>query len=255
MWPCEFAKRGYSCQFCYSGGVAEHLARKHKPEPQLPTAKDVAEITDYAVNKEKTAKFIEITGGSTFNSQAECGVIKNILAEVDSTVGLKNLQGEVLVYTTPPSDPEQVDQVFAAGADRVICSLEVQDEALAEAITPGKIKFVGREKQLNCLKYISKQYGPNRACSNFVIGLEPLDSLLQGAEALAVEGIVPLASVWIPFGRPVMGKMQAPNLDFYRRVKERFAEIYVKYGIEPPGDAGFNVCMDRDVWVHRSEVT
>lgn len=254
LWACDYARAGYPCQFCYSGGVFEQLARKKKPNPPVPTTRDVAEITDYAVNKEKTAKYLQLTGGSTMDPQAECRIIKDYLDEIDSVTGLRNIRGEVLVYTTPPSDPKVVDQVFYAGADRIACSLEVWDEELAKTITPGKSKFTGRKRHLDCLKYISREYGPNKACSSFVVGVEPVESFLEGAEYLATEGIVAIASIWIPFGRSVMGKVQAPGLDYYRKVKEGLADIYVKYGIEPPGGIGFNVCLCRDTWNHKAEI-
>jgi hypothetical protein len=254
LWPCHFAKLGHACQFCYSGGVAERLAKRKKPEPPVPTPRDVAEIVDFAVSKEKSARHIQITGGSTMNTQAECRMIVEYLSEIDRVVGVKNIPGEILVYTTPPQDPTEVDQVFAAGADRVACSMEVWDEELAKIITPGKARFTGRDRHVRCLTYIAEKYGPNRACTSFVVGVEPAESYLAGAEYLAQRGIVPIASIWIPFGRPVMGKMEAPGLEYYRRVKEGLAEIYEKYGIEPPGSVGLNVCLCRDVWNHRLEI-
>jgi len=254
LWPCELARAGYSCQFCYTGGISEQLAKKHKQEPTVPTPRDVAEIVDYAVTKEKMAKYIQITGGSTMNPRAECRRIKEILDETNSLVGLKNISDEILVFTTPPSDPKMLDQVFAAGASRVACSLEVWDENLAREITPGKVKFTTRKRHMDALRYIAKEYGPNKACSTFVVGLEPVDSFLEGAESLAREGIVSIASLWIPFGRPVMGNAKAPGLDYYQRMKVGLAEIYEKYGIVPPGGAGFNTDIDKDIWNHRNEL-
>jgi hypothetical protein len=169
-------------------------------------------------------------------------------------VGLNNIPGEVLVYTTPPANPEAVDQVFEAGASRIACSLEVWSEELGQTITPGKRKFSGSQRYLDCLKYIARKYGPNKACSSFVVGIEPVDSYLEGAEYLAAYGIVPIASIWIPFGRPVMGRMKPPGLHYYRKVKEGLAEIYAKYRVEPPGSIGLNVCVCRDIWNHRSEI-
>ncbi len=254
LWPCEIARAGYACQFCYTGGISEQKAKKHKAEPRMPTFRDAAEIVDYAVNKEKMAEYIQITGGSTMNPQAECDTISQLLKEIDSVAGLKNLRGEVIVFTTPPTDPKMLDQVFDAGADRVACSLEVWDEKLAQIITPGKVKFTSRKRHVDALKYVAKEYGPNKACSTFVVGLEPVESFLQGAEALARDGIVAMASLWIPFGRPVMGSAKAPGLEYYQRVKQGLAEIYEKYGIVPPGGAGFNVDIDKDIWQHREEV-
>jgi hypothetical protein len=49
-------------------------------------------------------------------------------------------------------------------------------------------------------------------------------------------------------GKPVQGSMKAPGVDFYRRVKELFAELYLKYNLEPTPCKGLNVCVERDIW-------
>lgn len=71
-----------------------------------------------------------------------------------------------------------------------------------------------------CTFFIAQTFGKYKACSNFIIGLEPVESVLEGAEFLAKHGIVPIASVWIPFGRRVNGFMQAPPLPYIQAVKE-----------------------------------
>jgi hypothetical protein len=255
LWPCQYAQAGHACQFCYSGGLFERLARKGKPLPPMPSPRDAAEMAHYAFTVEHTAKHIQLTGGSTMNAQGECAVIMGFLNEIDRVVGIENIPGEILVYTTPPSDPTEVDQLFSAGADRIVCSLEVWDDQLARVITPGKWKFAGRQRFLDCLRYVAKRYGPNRACSSFVIGLEPVESVLEAARTLASEGIVPIASIWLPFGRPVQGRMQTPDLDYYRKIKEGLAGVFETYGIVPPGSNGLNVCLCRDVWNHLADLS
>lgn len=254
LWPCDYACSGYPCQFCYSGGMFWELTRKKKALPTIPTPRDVAEIIDFTIIKNKYARSIQLTGGSTFNTQAECSIIKKYLDEINLVVDRNNIPGEILIYTTPPNDSKEIDQLFLAGATRIACSLEVWDKELAKKITPGKIKFAGRNRYLDCLEYISGKYGRNKACSSFVIGIEPPESFLEGAEYLASKGIVPVASVWIPFGKPVLGKMKAPDLNFYHKVKQGLAKIYFKYSIEPPGGSGLNVCMCRDTWNHKEEI-
>ena len=248
LWPCEYACAGEPCQFCYSGGVFESLARRRKPLPKVPTPMDVAEIVHYAVAETGYCDSIQITGGSTFNSEQERNLIESYLQAINTKVGKENIKGEILLYITPPETPGVVDSYFTLGADRVACSLEVWDEQLAGIITPGKIKFTTRQRHLEALEYIAEKYGPNKAFSNFIIGLEPLESLMEGAEYLSSKGIIPTASVWIPFGRPVMGSMKTPNLDFFRKVKEGFAHLYRKYNLEPAGASGINVCIERDIW-------
>ena len=119
---------------------------------------------------------------------------------------------------------------------------------------PGKMKYTGRKRHLDALEYIAAKYGKNTACSNFIVGLEPAESMLEGAAYLAAKGIVPIASAWIPFGRPVLGSMKAPGLDFYGKVKVGLAAIYERYGIVPRGGTGLNVCMCRDIYRQRDSI-
>ncbi len=253
LWKCDYAIAGDPCQYCYSGGELDHLTRRKKELPVYPSPEDIAEIVEYAVIKEGYVDSIQITGGSTFNVQAECDRITAILDAINLRVGRANIPGEILIYTTPPKNPQMVDQLFEAGADRISMSLEIWDEELARKIMPGKTKFTGRQRHLDALEYVALKHGKGKACSNFIIGLEPADSLLEGANYLASRGIVPIASVWIPFGRPVLGSMKAPDLGYYQKIKNGLSDIYCKYGLIPPGGKGLNVCMCRDIYLQNQK--
>jgi hypothetical protein len=254
LWVCEYAKAGYPCQFCFPGAFTHKLVNDGNLDPQFPDARDVAEVVHFAVNTEQVARFVQITGGSSMNPLAECRQVAEILNAIDGMAGLENIQGEILIYTSPPEDPKTVDIIFESGADRIACDIEVWDETLVKTICPGKDKFTGRKRQLKTLEYIAEKYGPNKACSAFIVGVEPAESFLSAAQYLAERGIIPIASIWIPHGKPVLGKTKAPGLDFYRRLKENLADIYIKYNCEPPGNEGFNVCLCRDVWNHRETI-
>lgn len=247
LWPCEFGAAGKPCEFCFSGAEFETLAAKKKPLPKAVLPTDVAEIVKYAFDH-VGCNSIQITGGSTFCGKTEATHIKAYLSAICEHVGLERVTGDLLLYITPPEHNELIDEYFSMGATRIACSIEVWDEMRAEVITPGKMQFTTRRRHLDALNYISEKYGPGKAFSNFIIGIEPFESLKEGAVYLAERGIIPTASIWMPMGRPVMGTMQAPNLDFYRRVKDLFAELYQKYHLEPAGCRGLNVCMERDIW-------
>ena len=247
LWPCEYACAGKPCQYCFSGGQFEALARRHKPMPFIPTPEDVAEVINYAVEHDGVSS-VQITGGSTFDERTEERFITAYLEAINGRVGRDRLTGEILLYITPPKEREVIDRYFEMGADRIACSLEVWDDRLAEVITPGKREFTTKRRHLDTLTYIAEKYGPGRAFSNFIIGLEPFEILKEGAEYLAERRVIPSASVWMPFGKPVMGSMKPPNLSYYRQVKELFGELYIKYGLEPAGGCGLNVCVERDIY-------
>ena len=94
---------------------------------------------------------------------------------------------------------------------------------------------------------IQLDVGQSRGFSNFLIGLEPFESLKSGAQYLAQRGILPTASIWMPLGKPVLGSIKLPDVDYYSRVIELFAELYQKYSLAPPDSSGLNVCLEMDI--------
>jgi len=247
LWVCEYALSGKACEFCFSGDAFQSMAAKGKKLPKPAKASDVAEIVEYGISNVGCSS-VQITGGSTHNGQAEAENILNYLTEIMKLAGRENIKGEVLLYITPPSDIGIIDTYFENGADRIACSLELWDEDKARLVTPGKIELTTRKQHLDALGYVSEKYGPGKAFSNFIIGIEAFETLKKGAEYLSERGIMPSASIWMPMGRPVQGTMKAPALSYYRKVKELFAELYQKYGLEPVANAGLNVCIERDIW-------
>jgi hypothetical protein len=246
LWPCEYAAAGHKCEYCFSGDVFEELARKGKTQPKPADAADVAEIVASALRLD-SCNCAQLTGGSTFDGKKEAVFLNSYLEAIaEKTADLK--LEEMLLYITPPKDTSIIDGYFARGASRIACSLEVADADLAKRITPGKIAFSTRQRHLDILEYTAKTFGPGTAFSNFIIGLEPFESLAAGAKELAERGIMPTASVWMPMGRPVLGSMTPPDVEYYRRVKELFADLYTRYNLEPPKTNGLNVCIERDIW-------
>ena len=253
LWPCEYAMEGKPCQYCFSGGQFEALARRSKPMPFIPSPQDVAEVVNYAIKNDRVDS-IQITGGSTFKSEDEERHITAYLTALRELVGRDSIKGEVLLYITPPENTEVIDRYFELGADRIACSLEIWDDARAKEIMPGKREFTTKKRYLDALEHITEKHGAGKAFSNMIIGLESLDTLREGATYLAERGIIPSASVWMPFGKPVMDSMKPPNVDYYRAVKEMFAELYVKYDLKPAGGCGLNVCIESDIrnWAVRA---
>ncbi|HML48385.1 MAG TPA: radical SAM protein, partial [Clostridia bacterium] len=193
LWPCEFGAAGKPCQFCFSGADFENLAKRKLPLPGALPAADVAEIVTYAAER-VGVRCVQLTGGSTFDGKAEAQHIRAYLQALSSIPAVR----ELLLYVTPPKDFSVIDAYFALGASRIACSLEVWDLALAREITPGKIAYTTRERHLDALSYISETYGPGKAFSNFIIGIEGLETLKEGAAELARRGVLPSASVWMP---------------------------------------------------------
>ena len=255
LWPCQFAMGGQPCEFCYQGNMTWAMKQAGQPMPRIALPDDVAEAVEYCVRNDGV-RDVQLTGGSEVDSaRGEVPLVSKILAAIDRRVGLDNIPGEIYVYTSAPKDPTAVDALFEAGVDRVAYDLNVWDEAIFEKACPGISQHVGRQQQLRALEYAAQRHGPNKICSAFVIGLEPLESLLAGAEYVARRGIVPLFSLWLPHFLPVRGSTTPPGLDYYRRARQGFAELFARYNLEPPGASGLNVCMCRDLFTHQQSAS
>jgi len=247
LWACEYATEGKPCEFCFSGADFQNLSHKGKKIPDAAKAADIVEIIEYAKTNIGCCG-IQITGGSTLDGKSEIENIKSYLQAISENIDKDCVCGEKLLYITPPSDVSVVDDYFALGASRIACSLELWDEERAKTVTPGKIELTTRKRHLEVLEYIAQKYGAGKAFSNFIIGIEEYDTLEAGATYLAERGVMPTASVWMPMGRPVLGSMQAPDIDYYKRVKDLYARLYTKYNLEPTCSRGLNVCVERDIW-------
>jgi hypothetical protein len=246
LWHCEYAAAGAPCQFCFSGAYFEECANRNEPQPSAVPASDVAEIVRYAVLND-SVNSVQITGGSTFSGEREHRYIVrylNAIAECGA-----DLTGEILLYITPPKNNGYIDDYFALGADRIACSIEVWDTERANIITPGKMQFTTRERHLNALTYIAEKFGANRAFCNFIIGIESVETLKEGATWLAERGIIPSASVWMPMGRPVAGSVETPDIEYFRRVIEMLSGLYTRYKLSPAGGCGLNVCIEKDIFL------
>jgi hypothetical protein len=245
LWRCEYIHTKETCAFCFQ--VMADMAGFSLPSP---TPGEVAEIVGWSLEN-AGVKEIQITAGTRFASRSECRQYAEILRAIDERVGLERIPSEVYCYMTAPRDPQAVDQVFEAGADRVAHDLHVWDRKLHARFAPGHARHFGRDAQLRALEYIADKFGPNKAFSAFVAGLEPLDSMLEGAEYLASRGIVPAFSVWMPTPGSTDAETRPPGLDYYRQARREFARLYRRYNLRPPGiAAGSHVSICHDIYRH-----
>jgi hypothetical protein len=243
LWPCQYIKTNETCSFCFQ--VRADIAGYNLPSASND---EVAEIIAWAIAN-AGVKEIQLTAGTLFATQTESRRYAEILRAIDQRIGLKNIPSEIYCYMTAPRNPCDVDQVFAAGANRVAHDLHVWNPEVHARFAPGHARQVTRAGQLRALEHIANKFGPNKAFSAFVAGVEPLDSMLEGAEYLARRGIVPAFSVWMPPAGSLDGDTHPPGLDYYRQARKEFARLYKTHGLNPPGTpAGSHVSMCRDIY-------
>jgi hypothetical protein len=243
LWSCDYVKTKETCSFCFQ--VQAEMAGY-----DLPSASpaEVAEIIGWAIENAGVQE-VQLTAGTLFGRQTECRRYAELLRTIDRVVGVEKIKSEIYCYLTAPDNPQELDQIFAAGADRVGHDLHVWNPTLHALHAPGHARYVTRNRQLRALEYVAEKFGPNKAFSAFVAGLEPLDDMLAGAEYLASRGIVPTFSVWMPPPGSLAADAKPPGLDYYRQARREFARLYKAYNLNPPGaPAGSHVSLCRDIY-------
>ncbi|MCI6018134.1 MAG: radical SAM protein [Clostridiales bacterium] len=243
LWPCEFAAAGFPCQYCHCGHDTMARVKNKVPFDDRLTGKEMGEIINYGVKK-AGLKNIQITGGSTISGEKEAKYFTGYIDAVNEYVGRENIPGDIVYYITPPKDTAIVDYYIENGVNKIGCSVEVWDETMAKVVTPGKMKYTTRQRHLDILHHIVDKYGKNIAFSNFVVGIEPFESLKEGATYMAEHGITPVVSILQIMGLSVLGKTTPPDLDYYKRVKDLFLNLYDKYQLVPAEQSGENGCLE-----------
>ncbi|MBO1329558.1 hypothetical protein OQ496_14170 [Acetobacter suratthaniensis] len=125
------------------------------------------------------------------NQQAD--IYCDIANHIKNQVAHKCTEGIVAVIT-PPHDLTRVDKLKEAGVRIVVFNLEVGNDPWFSKYCPGK-SALGRDFFIDRLKYAAQVFGRGNSWTNFVLGLEPIEKLLELCEELAGYGIVSSANV------------------------------------------------------------
>ena len=122
-------------------------------------------------------------------SQIYAEIAENIKSKVTN-----KLSEGIVVVMTPPKDVNMLIKMKDSGIQIVVFNLEVGNEPWFSKYCPGKSEL-GIDFFENKLKQAVNIFGKGNVWTNFVLGLEPVDKLIEVCRELAKFGIVPGANV------------------------------------------------------------
>ena len=124
-------------------------------------------------------------------------------------------------------DPEWLKE---AGVEEVSVNLEIYDEAIGRSLMRQKAAQ-GRDTYLDYLEHAAGILGPGKVRSMLMVGLEPLESTLKGARAIAERGAVPVLSPFRPDESTPLAGWQPPESENLEEVYLRALEIATDCGV------------------------
>lgn len=159
--------------------------------------KNLSESISCAIQSECYSEHMHviIISGNLFNNllNEQADIYCDIAQHVNGLVQRKSSEGIVAVMS-PPEDPLRLEKLRDSGVKIVVFNLEAGNEPWFSAYCPGK-SSLGRDYIISKLKNAVKVFGRGKVWTNFVLGLEPINPLLELCEKLANCGIVSSANV------------------------------------------------------------
>ncbi len=181
---CGFTAAGRPCEFCQTGV---------KPEPQQPIAvEEVIEVVDAAF-QEGVAEFVSFN--TAFHDTEDGGV----LFLEPYVRGIKrHFYTLVAAQFHPPRRNHWIDRAYAEGVDALSYNVEIFEPHTLRKYCAGRVKYIGRERYFEALRYAASIFPGGTVWSDLVVGIEPPASTMKGIDTLTSIGVLPVLSIFRP---------------------------------------------------------
>jgi hypothetical protein len=232
---CEFTVKGEECKFC-------SWVRMGKSVELRPDVGDMREALTEIHDEQGSVGYLAFSGGSLFNRTKEANAFVDYLGAARETgAALPPTVAAIQALDRPDSI-----RLRDVGFDYVAYSMEVWSDQAWAQVVPGKVRSVGREGWMDCLKQAVDVFGPGRVLCNFVAGVETAapgvfrtpedaaESTLEGMRWCYENGIYPKYTVWIVPGGAAWGQHPPAPLEYYARFLPERQALFSDYALAVP---------------------
>lgn len=212
---CHFKRCEIGCEFCE---VENHEFSF--------TMQDIQEAIDLYIDSGYEFRHFLI-GGRTDTPSEEADEILKIAAYI-------NQRGNWPIYVMciPPRNKSILHQFYNAHVTELALNLEIWDRTLAKKWMPGK-GAISREKYLEMLEFATELWGKQGAVrSSFIVGLEPVKSLMEGIRIVCSLGVAPILSVFRPIPGTKGENFAPPTNEELLSIYKKAQSICEEYGLE-----------------------
>jgi len=184
---CGFSRRGMSCRFC---DVSTQALDRDEPIP-------IADVIDTlrAAFAEGVVEFVYLHLGYVESDDAGVQFVEPYVRAIK-----RQFDTLVAVQLQPPRDNLWIDHFYAIGVDALSYSVQIHDPETLARHCEGRVVQVGRERYYEALAHAASVFPNGTVWSDLIVGLEPLESTLQGIDTLVGMGVLPVLSVFRPLG-------------------------------------------------------
>jgi len=180
---CGYGLRGTPCSFCIEGG------REASHGPDVPTPADAMEVVRTA-RRERAIDVVLLNSAAFDLEDGGLSFLAPYVAAIRRHVDVL-----IAVQMHPPRDARFVRQTYALGVDALSYNLELWDPDASNRHCSGRARFIGRDRYLEMLAHATEIFPRGTVWSELVSGMEAPEATIEGIDALARRGVVPVVSV------------------------------------------------------------
>lgn len=138
---------------------------------------------------------------------------------------------DVDIMMVPSPEIVKIDELAEVGVNELSLNIEIWDEERAAYIIPEKARQ-SRNAQIDFIAEAVDRFGSGRVRSILMVGLEDVESTLEGVAALASVGCVPVLSPFRPDPHTELASAPAPTVETMVRAFSEAANIAAAHGLK-----------------------
>jgi len=237
---CEYFDTGDACAFCCLNPTAD---RSRDLGIDRTIARTVDDFIETYAEACKETCHLTLSGGGFINRKKEADVYIRMLTALRDA----GYRPDELMLSPQALEEEDTRRLYDLGVARYICfPIEIWQEDMWPIIVPGKSKFVGRDRWINCLIKAVEIFGRGNVMTNFVAGCEmvpphgfndvdeAVKSTLDGFEWLVQRGITPHFSCWSNGPGSKLANVEPPPTEYYLKLGSAHRKLLIKYDLPMP---------------------
>jgi len=184
--------------------------------------KDLQDAFEIALKTESYSPHLHLllTSGNLIDSDFPWKMSLDVGEALSKVIDLRTIDSHINLM--PPQNLDYIKKAYDIGFRTLTFNLEVYNSKRFPVVCPGKAKYYGYQGMMKVLKHGRKIFKDGFVGAEFVLGMEPTESLLKGVEDLAKMGISSNANIFIPKSQALWGHKSPPSEDeiitFYKKL-------------------------------------
>ena len=219
---CRFKLDEEGCRFC---------ALTPDPNERTKSFLNIAAVIKALEEKGERYNELNINAGTVYGEDCGAEMYEEAILEVRKVSNIA-----LYAQLCPPEDFSYIKRLKDAGLNTISFNIEIFDPKIRSEICPGKAK-IPVQRYLDALGYAASIFGKNQVSSWLIAGLEPKESLMAGARAVAQAGAIPFITVFRPLMGSELQDRKPPDADWLMEVFDGLRDILIEYGLDPSKSA------------------